>query len=312
MEKVSVIVPAYNAETGIERCIYSILQQDYYDFELIVVNDGSNDATSEIINNIAKFDHRIIIIEQENKGEIAARAAGIRKARGQWLYFVDADDTIMPDALSSMLLYADSNVEMVVFEYPLDGIISRDEYYKILFSFQSWTMWGKLFRRELFDERVMNVPRYFKTGGDFLTQIRLVQKITKDIVLRPEYKYIYNYNNPLSVQKSTYKDYEYEKNLILEVQEALPNVDKAINTAMNKWKLAYLSGMIGLKYDIDYGDCWIVSLKKWADEEKLSFKEKLAIRAINEDLFRKIFIIEKTSKVKARAFINFLKRIISL
>lgn len=100
MIRISVIVPAYNAEKSIERCVRSVLNQDFKDFELFVVNDGSMDGTIEIVHRLMEEDSRITLINQDNGGEMAARAAGIRESRGEWIYFVDADDAIMSDALS--------------------------------------------------------------------------------------------------------------------------------------------------------------------------------------------------------------------
>lgn len=81
MKKISIVVPAYNAESSIERCVRSVLEQDFKDFELIVVDDGSQDSTAAIVQRLAANDSRIILIRQENGGEMAARAAGIRKAK---------------------------------------------------------------------------------------------------------------------------------------------------------------------------------------------------------------------------------------
>ena len=82
MKSISIVVPAYNAEKSIERCVRSVLNQDFNDFELIVVDDGSTDNSKDIVEQYVKKDSRIPLIRQENGGEMAARAAGIRLARG--------------------------------------------------------------------------------------------------------------------------------------------------------------------------------------------------------------------------------------
>lgn len=306
---ISIVIPAYNAESSIAQAIQSILNQDFKEWELIIVNDGSTDKTAETVHKIAAKDTRISLINQSNEGQIAARATGIRESHGEWLYFIDADDAIKPDALSSMLRYVGPNVDMIVYEYPLNGIISRNAYCKYLLSFKSWTVWGKLFRRNLFDEKSMSVPRYFKTGEDFLTQIRLLRNIKGNIILRPEYKYIYFANNPLSVQKSTFKDYEYEKQMILEVGQALDGMDMEINVSYFHWQLTYLSGMIGMKYNINFSDEWIIKLKDSAKKHHLSIYEKLVLKAIDKSLYRILFVIEKKAKRNARSLINVLKKL---
>lgn len=309
MKNISVIVPAYNAEKSIERCVCSILNQDFKDFELIVVDDGSNDSTASIVERLVIDDPRITLVRQENGGEMAARAAGIRKANGTWLYFLDADDAVMPDTLSSMYRHIADDIDVIVYEFSLNGRMTRLQYCRELLSFNSWCVWGKLWRRELFDERVMSVPRYFRTGGDMLTQMRLLKNIKNFVLCVPEHKYIYAENSPTSVQRTTYKNYEYEKRVILEVEQSLACIDEDVTDYLRHWQLVYLSGMMGLKYKINYGDEWIVRIKKWADESKLSFREELTIKAIDKPLYRKIFVVEKSVKRIVRVLINTVKNV---
>lgn len=99
MEKplISVIVPCYNLEAYLAGCVESILAQTYDNLEIILVNDGSKDRTGEIIDGYAKQDARIVVIHQENKGASFARMSGVEMARGDYIGFVDGDDTIRPD-----------------------------------------------------------------------------------------------------------------------------------------------------------------------------------------------------------------------
>ncbi len=309
MKKISIVVPAYNAESSIERCVRSVLEQDFKDFELIVVDDGSQDSTAAIVQRLAANDSRIILIRQENGGEMAARAAGIRKAKGTWMYFLDSDDAIIPDTLSSMYSHIADDIDVVVYEFSLNGKMPRLQYCRELLSFNSWWLCGKLWRRELFDEHAMSVPRYFRTGGDMLTQMRLLRNIRRFVLGVPEHKYIYDEDNPMSVRRTTYKDYEYEKRVILEVEQSLSYIDEDVTDYLRHWQLVYLSGMMGLKYNINYGDEWIAEVKKWAENAELSFRERLAIKAINSPLYRKAFIIEKSAKSTARTLISKVKNI---
>lgn len=310
MSSISVVVPAYNAENSIERCVRSVLDQDFKDFELIVVDDGSQDSTAARVQRLAAEDSRIILIQQENGGEMAARASGIRKASGTWLYFLDADDAIMPDALSSIYAHIADDIDVVVYEFSLNGKMTRLQYCRELLSFNSWWLCGKLWRRALFDERAMSVPRYFRTGGDMLTQMRLLKNVKRFILGIPEHKYIYDEDNPMSVRRTTYKDYEYEKRVILEVEQSLAGLDEDITDDLRRWQLVYLSGMMGLKYSINYKDEWIVRVKEWAENAGLSFRERLAIKAIDKPLWRKAFVVEKSAKRAARALINKVKNMI--
>lgn len=89
---VSIIVPAYNVDKYIEKCIRSLIEQTHSAIQIIIVNDGSNDRTGDICDNFAKEDSRVSVFHTENKGVSCARNVGIRKATGEYIIFVDADD----------------------------------------------------------------------------------------------------------------------------------------------------------------------------------------------------------------------------
>lgn len=108
MPKVSVIMPVYNAEAFLERAARSILDQTFPDLELICVDDGSTDASPAILERLAAQDPRVRIITQENQGEGAARIAGFKAVRGEWLYSIDADDYALPALIERCLMAAES------------------------------------------------------------------------------------------------------------------------------------------------------------------------------------------------------------
>lgn len=99
MNKISIIVPVYNVEKYLDKCITSILEQSYADFELILINDGSTDRSGIICDEYKKSDSRVIVIHQENKGLAAARNTGIEKSRGKFITFIDSDDYIHFDMI---------------------------------------------------------------------------------------------------------------------------------------------------------------------------------------------------------------------
>lgn len=103
MCKISVIVPVYKAEKYIEACVGSILAQTYGNFELILVNDGSPDASGQICDVLAKSDDRIRVIHKENGGAASARNSGLDAAKGDYIAFVDGDDLIHPQYLELLL-----------------------------------------------------------------------------------------------------------------------------------------------------------------------------------------------------------------
>ena len=109
MCEISVIVPVYNVEKYLDECLDSILAQSFKNFEVICVNDGSTDSSSDILNNYAKKDTRIKIITQSNQGLGGARNAGLNKANGNYICFIDSDDYIELDALEKLHSNAISN-----------------------------------------------------------------------------------------------------------------------------------------------------------------------------------------------------------
>lgn len=118
MCKVSVIVPVYNCEKYIERCIKSILAQTYSEYELILIDDGSTDNSAEICDRYAEVDACIQVIHQSNSGVSAARNNGVQKATGEYVTFVDSDDWITPDYLETMVTACmDHDAQVVICGY---------------------------------------------------------------------------------------------------------------------------------------------------------------------------------------------------
>ena len=101
--KISVVIPCYNVERYIEKCIKSIIRQTYKNLEIILIDDGSSDRTGEICDSFSLLDERIIVIHKINEGQSSARNAGMRIATGDYLFFVDSDDWIVENTLSYLM-----------------------------------------------------------------------------------------------------------------------------------------------------------------------------------------------------------------
>ena len=99
----SVIVPVYNVEAYVERCVRSLLEQDFPDFELLLVDDGSRDRSGALCDALAECDGRIRVFHKENGGVSFARNVGLDAARGEWVAFVDSDDWVKPGYLSALV-----------------------------------------------------------------------------------------------------------------------------------------------------------------------------------------------------------------
>ena len=115
---VSIIVPVYNAERTVGRCIESILNQEYTDFELLLVNDGSTDASGSLCDGYAAKDARIRVIHKKHGGVSAARNTALDLAQGTYLQFLDSDDWLTPDATSSLVRAAeDTRCDLIVADF---------------------------------------------------------------------------------------------------------------------------------------------------------------------------------------------------
>ena len=118
MAKLSIIVPIYNAEKGIRRCIESILQQDYEDFEAILLDDGSQDGSAKILDEYALKDKRIHVVHKKNSGVSDTRNQGMRIAKGEYIQFMDADDWLAENAMKVLVnAIEESEADLVVVDF---------------------------------------------------------------------------------------------------------------------------------------------------------------------------------------------------
>lgn len=155
----SIIVPAYNASSTIAQCIESVLEQDSNDWELIIIDDGSNDNTYDICSSYSKIDKRVLCFKQDNKGVSVARNIGIALSKGDYLTFLDADDWLEPDFIEAFMkskmadinicgyreVYPDGKVKCewmpntLYSENPLDTYTVRNSYFR--------TPWAIVFKK---------------------------------------------------------------------------------------------------------------------------------------------------------------------
>ncbi|MDU2552528.1 MAG: glycosyltransferase family 2 protein, partial [Staphylococcus epidermidis] len=115
MSEISIIVPVYNVENYLKKCVESILSQTFTDFELLLVDDGSTDSSGEMCDELKRLDERIKVIHKENGGLSSARNAGIDVAKGKYLTFVDSDDYIdthMLEVLYKNMVHEDADLSI--------------------------------------------------------------------------------------------------------------------------------------------------------------------------------------------------------
>lgn len=192
MPEISVIVPVYNVENKIRRCIDSILAQTFTDFELILVDDGSPDNSGVICDEYAKKDSRIRVIHQENKGASAARNTGINEANGKYIGFVDSDDYVDSNFLKTLYDLAEntgSEISMCCYYFVDDESITESKhrftdgqvldqteikgqlYNDIFFNIHTtgyFPLWNKLFSRELIVNHHLRIDESMSFGEDML------------------------------------------------------------------------------------------------------------------------------------------------
>ena len=190
--KIGVIVPVYGTEEYISVCIESILAQTYKNFRLILIDDASPDNAGKICDEYAENDSRITVIHQKNTGVTRARANGVKLATDcDYITFVDSDVTIATDALEKLASAMNTESDIVI-SYRVANIpdyppidkhrLPIEEYRKnLLFLKTSCAPWGKLFRKELFDDYIFDTPREIIVGEDLLMNLRLTNKTKKDV-----------------------------------------------------------------------------------------------------------------------------------
>ncbi len=184
---ISIVIPAYNAEKRLNRCLASVCGQSWHEIEVWVVNDGSTDATEQIASAWAQKDSRVHVISQANGGVSAARNRALQECRGVWVRFVDADDELPADSLECMVNRAEkenSDLILAGYEHILndvamirnlakrDDTVSWEEYLKFMNpnanSFFCGVLWNKLFRRDLIEAEAVRFQSGLGYGEDFL------------------------------------------------------------------------------------------------------------------------------------------------
>src|SRR5574344_2226596 len=116
--ELSIIMPVYNVAHYLDRSIRSILVQSFQNFELIAVDDGSSDGSSDILDNYAREDERIVVLHEPNRGVSAARNTALQLFKGKYLTFVDPDDFIAPNTYLENMEYLNSHSDVDILQYP--------------------------------------------------------------------------------------------------------------------------------------------------------------------------------------------------
>ncbi|WP_294130927.1 glycosyltransferase family 2 protein [uncultured Clostridium sp.] len=251
MIKVSVIIPVYNVEKDLSRCLKSVLNQTMRDIEVILINDGSSDNSLEVCRNFKKIDSRIIVVDKKNEGPSKARNIGIEIAKGKYITFVDSDDWIEKEMFENMYnnlekeqcdicisnyyrnyqnkeikVNLDFNDEILtgvqIREKLIFPLIGRKEFGAETQILGFGAPWGKLFKKSFIKKNNIFFNNSLLIGEDTLFNIQALAKTNKVII---DNKHYYHYwDNENSIMRR-YKEncWDIYKSSILKIDEFLKN-----------------------------------------------------------------------------------------
>lgn len=204
MVKISIIVPVYNTSRYIDDCIKSILSQDFKEFELLLIDDGSKDNSGNICDEYARRDCRVHVFHQSNQGVGVARNVGLENARGEWIAFADADDLMLPNSLSVMYSAAIENKADIVMAstkvliegedkisplYTYTNRISKD----VLQDIGHPALWGYLYKASIISENHIRFVVGLAYSEDKVFNLKFAT-YCKSMASIPHQVYVYRVN----------------------------------------------------------------------------------------------------------------------
>lgn len=221
MEKVSVIIPIYNAEKQLDECIKSIIRQTHTHIELLLIDDGSKDHSAEICDHYASEDARIIVYHIPNAGVANARNLGLNVATGEYIVFADSDDIYMDEFIEKSLV-AIKHVDYVSWAFEtfnskkklgkidylsdFDDTISIEDYLQRMLQYQAgayWgANWGKFYKKSIIDNNNIRFESNVLFAEDFRFNLEYL-KYVKNISVMHEKGYLYRVDTEGSLSKKS-------------------------------------------------------------------------------------------------------------
>ena len=295
MPVISVIVPIYNSEKYLHRCIDSILAQTFSDFELLLINDGSTDKSGEICREYMLKDLRVRAFNKENGGVSSARNFGLNKACGEWIAFVDSDDCIDAAYLQAFFNSVSSKIDLIVTSVSEEKSIKVEEYIKgILMRRMPPSVWGKLYRKKILKDTLC-LPRQLYWGEDLVSNVLVGFNIHGEVLLKNIDLYHYNINDT-SVSSNRSSSIEYEEYFLKVLMSKMGDYLIKYKDAFNYTVLYILEDLIVCKQKVDYDLAWIKDLRKWGKTQKLTFRQKMVLSIKSNILCRYILAFERRLK----------------
>lgn len=265
--KVSFVVPVYNVEDYVEECIESILKQKGDSFEIILVNDGSSDGSGSICKKYAEKNDNIIYIQQHNQGVSAARNTGLNSCSGEWVFFIDGDDTISQNLLQCCLPFLNSEndicfvkhkevfsgnkiIESTSLNVKSSSFVKMDFEEFILATFNrdypgkydyhnvKMATPCKFYKKKIIEEQEIRFPLGIKTGEDALFNLEFYKHAKKGSYVDEELYYHRVWGNSVSQR--------YNPNIEIEFAKFHEKIREFINSTENpsKYEEAYLERCI--------------------------------------------------------------------
>ena len=304
---ISIIVPVYNNSLFLDECVKSVLSQTYYDWELILVDDGSTDDSGEICDSWTMKDDRIRTIHQINAGVSAARNRGILESKGDYLMFLDSDDALHKETCFCLINYQnDSHADCIVFgskqvsgnlwipeeEITYDSLADfKKDFEKILLSELLSPVWNKFYKRELIKS---HFPKDMSFGEDLVFSLNYLKQCER-ICFVPWPYYFHNNLNDHSIthtfRKSQIYDIERWQTTILQFldkgSESRSLYSKYIKDVMLWLKRFYASNEMGRKEKKNFLKQWYRQsyLKKLTPERRLPIVERFILWCLRWNLW---------------------------
>lgn len=221
---ISIVVPAYNCVRSIQKCVDSICAQSISDWELILVDDGSNDGTDVLCDQIASKDDRIRVIHKQNGGVSSARNLGIDHAKGEYLMFCDSDDwadpewcrilkqtvSVYPDSMCLCNYYRNTvdseTVNRADSIQSLDECLKKNDFYTLNHYELLGLPWNKIYRHDIIDAADIRFREDLSLGEDLIFNLDYLHALKGDIRVVDKPLYHYNLGNPDSLSAKYYPD----------------------------------------------------------------------------------------------------------
>lgn len=324
---ISIIVPIYNVENYLEKCLCSICNQSYSNLEILLIDDGSNDRSAEICDEYTIKDRRIRVIHQENKGEAGARNKGLYEAKGEYIGFVDSDDYIEPTMFEELFMMlnsyeADIAACSYVYENEKKEIINKCCMNEAIWRGQDSLLWffrfkiiggvcNKLLKKSIIDNFKLKFDISIKHGPDLNFLGKYLVCSTKGGVSTNKclYHYVQHKNSICNIM-NTKQQFNYSYLTTITAIELLePYVDKNNKELINAYQVILtcrhmdvLLQMIKLKHE-DKGlykklrDYIILNQKICIKSKDISWKLKILmiLLGINRKLFETVVLMKRDS-----------------